>query len=240
MLASCVIVGFVTVLMTHEPAATTRPGGAWLRNSVIEPFADFTQHRAWFAILVFVLLYKLGDAIAANMAGPLYVTLGFTNPEIASITKVFGMAAAIVGVFLGGLLVARAGIMRALLVGGVVQALSILMYIVQFWAGHDLLALGFTIAIENITTGIGSAAFVAYLSSLCSRAFTATQYALLSALASVARIAIGASGGWLADHFGWTPFFLIATAACVPGLALLLWLMHRAGSDTPPAAALAE
>ncbi len=233
-MAACLLVGFVTVLMTREPPSAPPPGGDWLRAAVIEPFLDFTRHRGWLAILVFVVLFKLGDAIAASMAGPLYVTLGFSNAEIAGITKVFGMAAAMTGVFLGGLLVARAGVMRALLVGGVLQMLSVLVYIVQFRAGHDLAVLAMTIAAENVTGGIGSAAFVAYLSGLCSLAFTATQYALLSALASVARIVIASSGGWIADRFGWTEFFLIATAACLPGLALLLWLARRGGLAPPP------
>lgn len=234
-MAASMLVGFVTVLLTREPPLPPPVRGDWFRASVIEPFLDFTRHRGWLAILVFVVLFKLGDAIAASMAGPLYVTLGFSNAEIASITKVFGMAAAMAGVFLGGALVARAGIMRALFAGGVVQMLSVLMYIVQFRAGHDLLALAVTIAAENVTGGIGSAAFVAYLSRLCSPAFTATQYALLSALASVARIVIASSGGWMADRFGWTPFFLIATAACLPGLALLLWLARRSSIEAPPA-----
>jgi PAT family beta-lactamase induction signal transducer AmpG len=238
-MAACLLVGFVTVLMTREPAVAPPPRGDWLRGAVIEPFLDFTRHQGWLAILVFVVLFKLGDAIAASMAGPLYVTLGFSNPEIASITKVFGMAAAMAGVFLGGLLVARAGVMRALLVGGVLQMLSVLIYIVQYRAGHDLVVLAVTIAAENVTGGIGSAAFVAYLSGLCSVAFTATQYALLSALASVARIVLASSGGWMADRFGWTEFFLIATAACLPGLALLLWLARRGGLAPPRSPALA-
>lgn len=233
-MAACVLVGFVTVIMTREPAPAPAPRGAWFRASVIEPLLDFTQHRGWAAILIFVVLFKLGDAIAASMAGPLYVTIGFSNAEIASITKLFGMVAAMAGVFGGGLLVARAGVLRALLVGGVLQMLSVLMYIVQFWSGHDMLVLAATIAAENVTGGIGSAAFVAYLSSLCSVAFTATQYALLSALASVARIVLASSGGWMADRFGWTEFFLIATAACLPGLGLLLWLVRRNSIAAPP------
>jgi PAT family beta-lactamase induction signal transducer AmpG len=239
-MGACVAVGFVTVLMTREPSAPPAPPGNWLHASVVEPFIDFTRHRGWVVILLFVVFFKLGDAIAANLAGPLYVSLQFSNTEIASITKVFGMGAAMLGVFLGGLLVARAGVMTALLIGGVIQALSILMYIVQFAAGHDLLVLTATIAVENVTTGIGSAAFVAYLSRLCSRAFTATQYALLSALASVARIVIAAAGGRYADAFGWVPFFLMATAACAPGLILLLWLMWRGEETTPARPALAE
>ena len=128
---------------------------------------------------------------------------------------------------LGGGLVLRFGIMRALLVCGVLQMLSNLMYVAQLWAGHDFGVLAVTIAVENVTGGIGSAAFVAYLSRLCNPAFTATQYALLSALAAVGRTTLSASGGALADVLGWTPFFFLATAACLPGLALLLWIMRR-------------
>ncbi len=233
-MAASMLVGFVTVLMTREPPEAPRPRGDWFRASVIEPFLDFTRHRGWLVILVFVVLFKLGDAIAISMAGPLYVTLGFSNAEIASITKVFGMAAAMAGVSLGGLLVARAGVMRALLIGGVLQMLSILLYIVQYRAGHDPVVLAVTIAAENVTGGIGSAAFVAYLSGLCNLAFTATQYALLSALASVARIVLASSGGWMADQFGWTEFFLIAIAACLPALGLLLWLARQGGLAAPP------
>ncbi len=105
------------------------------------------------------------------------------------------------------------------------------MYIVQLWAGADASVLALTIAVENITGGMSSAAFVAYLSRLCNKAFTATQYALLSALAATARTVLASSGGWFADHLGWVPFFLFATAACVPGLLLLAWLMWT--SDQP-------
>ena len=133
----------------------------------------------------------------------------------------FGLVASMAGVILGGGLVLRVGIMRALLIGGVLQALSNLAYIAQLWAGHDVGMLAVTIATENVTGGIGSAAFVAYLSRLCNPAFTATQYALLSALAAVSRTFIASGGGWLADRVGWAPFFTASTLLCVPGLLLL-------------------
>jgi MFS transporter, PAT family, beta-lactamase induction signal transducer AmpG len=122
--------------------------------------------------------------------------------------------------------VARLGVLRALLVSGVLQMLSNLMYVMQVWAGHDVFVLALTIGAENLTNGMGSAAFVAYLSGLCNVAFTATQYALLTSLASVGLNVLSASGGFLADRLGWVPFFLIATLACLPGLALLLWIMR--------------
>lgn len=235
-MAACVLVGFITVLMTREPLQPVLPTGDWFRSAVIVPFADFAARRGWLVILVFVVLYKLGDALAGVMSNPFYVTLGFSKVEIASIAKVFGVAASMSGVLLGGLFVARIGVMRALMAGGVLQMLANLMYIVQLWAGHDLSALAFTIAIENVTAGMASAAFVAYLSRLCSPACTATQYALLSALAASPRTVLAASGGWFADQLGWTPFFLLATAACVPALMLLFWLMRREGTALPPEA----
>jgi PAT family beta-lactamase induction signal transducer AmpG len=143
------------------------------------------------------------------------------------VAKVYGVIATLVGVAIGGLMVLRLGIFRALLVGGVLQMLSNLMYMLQVWAGHDLAMLALTIGTENLTNGMGSAAFVAYLSGLCNVAFTATQYALLSSLATMGVNVLSASGGFLADRLGWTPFFLVSTALCLPGLALLLWIMRR-------------
>jgi PAT family beta-lactamase induction signal transducer AmpG len=226
-MAACVGVGFVAVLLTEEPKEARPLAADWLGASIVAPFLDYMRRADWLAILVFVVLYKVGEAFAANLASPFYITLGFSKVEIANVVKVLGVAAGMTGVFLGGVLVARLGITRALLVAGVVQALSTLMYIVQLHAGHDVNVLGLTVAAENLTGGAASAAFVAYLSRLCSPAYTATQYALLSALAIVPRSLIAAPAGWVVDHVGWQAFFLAATLACLPGLALLLWLMRR-------------
>ncbi len=185
------------------------------------------------AILAFVILYKFGDALAGTMSNPLYVSLGFTKVELANIGKIYGFAASLAGLALGGVVVLRLGVMRALLVCGVLQMLSNLMYALQVSAGHSLVALAFTIGVENLTGGMGSAAFVAYLSGLCNIAFTATQYALLSSLAAVGRTTLSASGGALADIVGWSPFFILATAACLPGLAILLWIMREEVSRRP-------
>lgn len=226
-MAACVGVGFVSVLMTREPATVGATPEDWLVTAVIEPFRDFMRRHDWLAILVFIVLYKVGEAVAASLASPFYVTIGFEKREIADVAKLLGVAASMSGVFLGGVLVARTGIMRALLAAGIAQTLSILMYIVQLHAGHDIGTLGLTVAVENLTGGAASAAFVAYLSRLCSPAFTATQYALLSALAILPRNFIAAPAGWVVDQVGWQSFFLIATLACLPSLALLLWLSGR-------------
>ncbi len=200
---------------------------------MIAPFADFLRRGGAITILIFVVLYKFGDALAGVMSNPFYVALGFTKIEIANIAKVFGLGASVAGVVLGGGIVYRIGVMPALMLCGILQMLSNLMYIVQLWAGPDPATLALTIAVENITGGLSSAAFVAYLSRLCSPAYTATQYALLSALAATSRTILASSGGWFADRLGWAPFFLLATAACVPALALLAWLMRVNGAAMP-------
>src|SRR5665213_4139333 len=131
------------------------------------------------------------------------------------------------GVALGGLMVARFGVFAALLVCGGLQAGSNLLYVAQLWVGHDVAMLALTIGAENLTGGMASAAFVAYLSGLCSRDFTATQYALLSSLATVGLNVLAASGGYFAERLGWVPFFVLSTLACLPSLLILVWIMNR-------------
>jgi MFS transporter, PAT family, beta-lactamase induction signal transducer AmpG len=233
-MAALMLVGIATVLMTREPHVVAPPArDGWFFEAVVEPFAEFTSRRAWLLVLIFVVLYKFGDALAGIMSNPFYVTLGFRLVDIANVAKVFGTAASIAGVFLGGGAVYRLGLMPALLICGALQALSNLMYVVQLWAGPDPAMLALTIATENVTGGMASAAFVAYLSRLCHPAFTATQYALLSALAATGRTVLAAAGGFLADRLGWQPFFLVATAACAPALLLLLYLMRLPETQQP-------
>jgi PAT family beta-lactamase induction signal transducer AmpG len=247
-------VGMVTVWLTPEPEASKLvvPTGGhgmaavlnWLGAAVIAPLVEFFRRNGWsvVAILLFILFYKFGGALAGNMANPLYVSLKFTNSEIASVSKVFGVAATMIGVAMGGAAVARWGLFPTLLVGGVLQALSNLMYVALAMAGHDTVMLTLSIAIENVTGGVGSAAFVAYVSQLCSREFTATQFALLSSLEAVARTILAAPGGKLADHVGWVEFFTLTAFAGLPGLLLLLWLMWRtqAPDRNPDGAVAAE
>jgi PAT family beta-lactamase induction signal transducer AmpG len=243
-MAALVTVGIATILANPEPKAP-RHGRAkksaaelgalatWLGDHVIAPFADFMRRPAWLTILAFILLYKLGDAVAGIMANPLYINLGFTLSQIASVSKVFGFGATLVGAFLGGLIVTRAGIFPSLLVCGILQSLANLMYALQAMAGHDLGMLAVTIAVENVTGGMGSAALVAYLSGLCSPGFAATQYALLSSLAVVGRTLISSTSGWLADHMSWPSFFVLSTFFGLPGILLLLWLMQRERAAAP-------
>jgi PAT family beta-lactamase induction signal transducer AmpG len=161
------------------------------------------------------------------MANPFYVEMGFTKVEIASVSKVFGLLATLAGVFIGGAVVARIGVLRALLWCGILQMLSNLMFAAQALAGHDIVVLFATIGLENFSGGMGSAAFVASLSVLCNIAYTATQYALLSSFMAFGRTFLSSSSGWIADHVDWVQFFVLSTFLAVPGLMLLIWMMRR-------------
>ena len=234
-------IGMVTILLNPEPDRGDQAGlsnagqqrGAplkWLREAVVEPFAEFLARGGWrhaAYIMAFVVLYKFGDSLAGIMANPFYIEIGFSKSEIASISKIFGLGATLAGGFLGGLLVVRRGIMESLLWCGLLQMFSNLMFAVQAMVGHDLSMLAVTIAVENVAGGMGTAAFVAYLSLLCNIAYTATQYALLSSLMAVARTFLSSPAGFLAEGTSWTTFFVITTVAAVPGLVLLWWLIKE-------------
>ena len=204
---------------------------AWIYGAVIGPFTEFLGRRGWVVILLFILLYKFGDAIAGVMSNPFYVELGFTKIEIANISKVFGLAATIIGGIIGGVIVDRLGILKSLLVCGILQMLSNLMFALLAAAGKDLQLLTLTIAVENLSGGMGTAAFVAYLSSLCNVAYTATQYALLSSFMAFGRTLLSSSGGWLADQMDWVSFFVLTTFAALPGLLLLIKLARTYGDS---------
>jgi MFS transporter, PAT family, beta-lactamase induction signal transducer AmpG len=206
----------------------------WLATAVVGPFADFMRRPAWLAILIFVLGYKLGEAMAGVMAMPLYIALGFSLTEIAAISKLVGFFATVIGALAGGLITVRLGIVRALILCGVLQSAGNLFYVLQAIGGHRLDYLALCVAAENVTGAMAGAALVAYLSSLCSPAFTATQYALLSSLAAVGRTLVASSGGVLAERMGWVPFFLLTTVATLPALVLLVWIARRDGEQSDP------
>jgi MFS transporter, PAT family, beta-lactamase induction signal transducer AmpG len=246
-MALLMLVGIVTVVLTREPivpaelqAAPRRSIAIWTRTAIIDPFVDFMGRRAWPTILVLIVLYKLGEALAGAMSNTLYQELGFTKDEVGNIGKIVGLVATLTGVGIGGAMVARLGLFRALLFAGGLQMLGNLLYIALLLAGHDDVMLGASIFGENFTGGMASAAFVAYLSSLCSPGFTATQYALYSSLAAVPARFLSAPSGWLVDTIDWIPFFAVATLACVPSLLLLLWMGRRGDIEArPPTPALA-
>lgn len=227
-------VGFVAVLLAPEPpplVAVKLAPLARLRAAVVDPFADFISRPHWLAILLFVTLFKLGEALAGVMTQTFYFALGFTRPELAAINNLFGLLAIIGGALAGGWLIARIGITRALVLTGIGQMLSNLMYVALAQAGHSLPMLWAQVGVENFTDGMADIAFLAYLSSLTSRSFSATQYALLSSLAAFASRTLGGGSGFLANWLGWESFFLMTTAAALPAMGIMIWLLLR----LPPA-----
>jgi len=234
MMAGLVLVGFITALAAPIPETdrAADPAGAgigtWLHTTVVLPFSEFFQRNnpgIALLILAFILLYKFGDAFAGVMANPFYVKIGFTKVQIANVSKIFGVGATLMGVFTGGLMVKQHGILKSLLLCGILQMLSNLMFAAQAAIGPDVRFLFLTIGIENLSGGMGSAAFVAYLSVLCNAAYTGTQFALFTSLMAFGRTWLSASSGWLADRTDWVTFFVISTMAALPGLLLLLAMM---------------
>jgi len=234
-MAALLVVGLLTFLLGPEPApqptGTRQPAihglealREWLNTAVVGPFADFMRRPRWGAILLFILGYKLGEAMAGVMAMPLYVALGFSLDEIAAISKLVGFVATIVGALVGGIVTARLGVVRALILCGVLQSAGNLFYVLQAVGGHRLDYLALCVAAENVTGAMAGAALIAYLSGLCSPAFTATQYALLSSLAAVGRTLMASASGALAQRIGWVPFFLLTTVVTLPALVLLVWI----------------
>ena len=224
------LVGIVATLCAREGAAPPpAPHGLVenLRHSVVGPFRDFMARRGWLLVLAFVALFRLGEALAGVMTAPFYRSLGFSRTEVAAVSGVFGLFATLGGAAMGGLLVAGLGLGRSLVVTGLGQMLSNLMYVALARAGHDVGMLYWQVGIENFTDGLADAAFVAYLSSLTSIAFTATQYALLSSLAALPLRTLGATGGFLAEALGWERFFVLTTAAALPAMGMMLVMLRR-------------
>jgi PAT family beta-lactamase induction signal transducer AmpG len=228
MLAALVGVGAVAVAIAPEPPPPDleAPVHDW-KQAFLEPLRDLASRDHAAAIIAFALLYKFGDAIAGAMANPFYVELGFSGVEIASVTKVFGIVANLLGVVAGGVFVARAGVFRALLVGGVLQAVTNLLFAVQAQVGHETAMLAVAIGADGFTGGLASSAFVAYLSGLCRSGMSATQFALLTSLMATGRTVLASGSGWLADATDWTTFFVATTLLAIPGLLLLFVLRPR-------------
>ena len=223
----------------HDPELQTPPVRrdyrVWVQEAVVAPLSDFAGRRGWGVILVFILFYKFGDAIGGIMANPFYAAMGFTGSEIAIVSKLWGVWMTVLGGLVGGVLVARIGIFRALMIGGVLQALTNFGYCVVAWRGHDLMALTLAITIDNLAGGAAGAAMVAYLSRLTNIAFTATQYALLTSFMAYGRTVMSAGGGWLADRMDWASFFALTAGLAIPGLLLLVWLIKLYPADDKPA-----
>lgn len=222
-------VGVVTTLLSKEPArielAKARNAKAWLQQTLIEPFADFIKRYGWHAILILSLIaiYRISDVVMGIMANPFYVDMGYSKDEVAAVSKVFGVVMTLVGAFVGGVFTLRFGVMRILFLGAVLSAVSNLLFAWLATQGHDLYGLVWVISADNLSSGIATAAFIAFLSSLTNIQYSATQYALFSSMMLLMPKWLAGFSGVFVDAFGYQTFFISTAIIGVPVL-LLIWL----------------
>ncbi|MGY8904807.1 MAG: AmpG family muropeptide MFS transporter [Burkholderiales bacterium] len=224
-MAASMLAGVVTVLFCREPVATPIPPAKnitdWLRSALIAPFADFVMRYRWQAALILALIatYRISDVVMGIMANPFYVDMGYTKDEVASVTKIYGVIMTLVGALLGGVLAARFGVMRVLLLGAVLSASSNLLFAWLAAQGHSVQALVLVISADNLSSGIASAAFIAYLSGLTNISYSATQYALFTSMMLLLPKFLAGFSGRYVDAFGYANFF---SATALLGLPVLL------------------
>jgi PAT family beta-lactamase induction signal transducer AmpG len=203
-----------------EPSEAVTPPGS-LKAAVWEPLTSYFRRSGAVEMLLFIVVFKLGDVITAAMSTPFLLDLGFTRTDVGMVNKLFGLVSTILGTLVGGSIISRIGINRSLWVFGILQAVSNFSFMILAVLGKSYPAMVATVAIENIFSGMGTAGFIAFLMGLCDRKFTATQYALLSSLMAITRVLAGAPTGFMANHFGWVSFFLFSGLASLPGILLL-------------------
>ena len=232
-------VGVVTTLLSPEPQSVLLPkarsAGQWLQQTLIQPFADFIGRYRWqaFLILGLIAIYRISDVVMGIMANPFYVDMGYTKDEVAAITKVFGVIMTLLGAFLGGLLTMRFGVMRVLFLGGVLSAASNLLFAWLSTRGHDLNGLVWVISADNLSSGIASAAFIAYLSSLTNVQYSATQYALFSSMMLLLPKWFAGFSGVYVDTFGYEHFFIATSLIGIPVLILIILAIRIEKSNSP-------
>jgi MFS transporter, PAT family, beta-lactamase induction signal transducer AmpG len=229
-IAAFMIIGVFTTLFAKESLEPHTKSSdsfvSWLKVSAIAPIMDFFKRENWYLIFPFIILFKLCDAFAGSLTLPFLIDIGFSKIEIATIVKTFGLLSTLSGALLGGILIKKIGLLKSLWIAGILQALSNLAFCYQATIGYNTYSLYGVIFAENFSGGIGDAVFVAYLSSLCNIAFTATQYAILVSFASTGRSILSSSAGAFVAGFGWVKFFLFSSTLAIPAL-ILLFLLNK-------------
>jgi PAT family beta-lactamase induction signal transducer AmpG len=219
-------VGILATLLSKEPSVVLQKRQS-LVSTVIAPLLDLLRRQNGILVLLFVSFYQLGVSMLGVMANPFYIDLGFSKTEIGTVSKVFGLAMTLLGTFVAGVMVSRFGIKKTLVIGGFLQAFSHLTFTLLALSGPSLDMFAFVIAVENTSGGLASGAFVAFLSSMCNRSFTATQYALLSSLAALFGKIAGSQSGYFASALGWPLFFFVTFIFALPGLFFLFLILRR-------------
>ncbi len=226
LMAALMGVGIVMALFSPEPETVARPPRT-LQEAVFGPLQDFFSRRGAWLLLLLIVLYKLGDAFAGSLSTTFLIRgVGFSAGEVGIVNKTFGLVATIIGALFGGGLMVKLGLYRSLMLFGILQAVSNLGYWILAVTPKALWTMAAAVGVENLCGGMGTAAFVALLMALCNRSFSATQYALLSALAAIGRVYVGPTAGYMVEAFGWSPFYLSTVLFALPGV-VLLWGMRR-------------
>ncbi|MFV2005106.1 MAG: AmpG family muropeptide MFS transporter [Gammaproteobacteria bacterium] len=225
-MAMAMSAGLIATILAPEPDAEHGKPKT-LQEAVVDPFREYFTRDYAIIILVFIFLYKVGDTMAGQMTTPLYLDLGFTKSEIAGIVKIFGFPITIAGTFIGGMLVMRHGIYKCLLWFGILQSVSTAGFVWLTYMGDNLIALTAVIAFENLSAGLGTAAYIGFIASLTDKRFTATQFALLTSFMGMPRVFAAAPTGYMVGAFGWEGFFLFCTLIAIPGILLIIWLHQR-------------
>ncbi|MGB4116942.1 MAG: AmpG family muropeptide MFS transporter [Polaromonas sp.] len=231
-MAASMLLGVATVLLSPEPVARAfkpaRNAAEWLQGALIEPFADFLRRYGKQALLILALIaiYRISDVVMGIMANPFYVDMGYTKDEVAAVTKIYGVIMTLVGAFVGGVLAMRYGVMKVLMLGAVLSAGSNLLFAWLTTRGHDVMGLTFVISADNLSSGIASAAFIAYLSSLTNINYSATQYALFSSMMLLLPKFLAGYSGKYVDTFGYGNFFTATALLGLPVL-VLVWMAAR-------------
>jgi PAT family beta-lactamase induction signal transducer AmpG len=220
-MAACLLPGVVTTLLAPEPVIFAEPPKS-MREAVLAPLVEYFSRPGALWILAFILCYKIGDNMAGAMTTPFYLDIGFSKTEIGTVVKLFGFWATVFGALIGGIIMLRLGINRSLWVFGFLQALSTAGFVFLARIGHSIPALSAVIGFENLSGGMGTAAYAAFMASISYKRFTATQYALLSSLMGVPRVMASAPTGFIVKHLGWESFFIFCTLIAIPGMLLLL------------------
>ena len=223
LMAALMLLGIGAALLAPEPDGRTKAPKT-MGEAVWGPFKDFFARSGAVKLLAAVVLYKLGDAYAETLSTVFLLNLHFSLTEVGEINKVLGTAATIGGAAIAGGLMVRLGLFRSLLAFGALQIVSILSFMVLALAGKSYPLMTFAVVFEKLCAGMGTSAFIALLMSLCNKRFTATQYALLSSLASLGRVFVGPSAGFIVEYAGWANFFFFAAVAALPGLVLVYHL----------------
>ena len=225
-MAALVVVGMSGVLLAREPVAAVAPRS--LREAIQGPLRDFFGRKGAVSLLLLIVFFKLGDAYAGTLTTAFLIRgVGFTPTEVGTVNKGLGLISVIVGAGIGGSLMVKLGLFRSLVAFGILQAVSNLSFSALALAGKSYPMMIFAVAFENLTGGMGTAAFVALLMALCDKRFSATQFALLSSLAALGRVFISPTSGFMVEAMGWAAFFFLTAVTALPGLGMLFVLRRQ-------------